>query len=357
MRQRFLSIVFILLFMVSHQSWAGATATVAKDKGNYSVSGIKVSETAATATAAKEKATLNAKRQALRTFLGRIGADPRFERDINNADLESMVSSMNIFGEQITNDYYSASITINFDPNFVRYVLTRLGIYKNVTRPDDILFIPVYVVNGVYKTQRGADYWTNIIDQVTIQEGVRKHIRLPFNNNEEVELLNAKGLVDRVIKNRDYFFKRYGVDQIFLAEALRDSKADTLAIKIRIIARDGKEPKIVNFTPENGSENMMTEEFFRDGVKKVIAYFNIGKIDAAATNTNGTQNTASLELKIRNVKDWVTIRGRLLQSPIITDYEILAIESDRMAVKLSLSSDATQEDIANEISEINRYLP
>lgn len=329
------------------------TPLYATTANNYTVSGINVSETAETATKAREKAILNAQRQALRTFLKRIGSDPRFERDIAAKDLDSMVSTLNIYNEKITNDYYSATINIVFDPNFVRYTLNQLDIKKGVQRADVYLIIPVYIHNGQRKILGEAAYIATLWGDIAKQNGIRNFIKLPLNDPDEESILSNQNLLLSLGSNKEMLLNKYEADKILISEATYNSSSNAKQLSVKILSKDPT--RTLTITPEEpGASDYKT--FFADSVQKIIDTLEIGTRIAPAnlaTTSDGERSTI-ISLKMRDPKDWVILKNKLTESSIIHSYKILTMENDRMSVKLELDPNASQEDVNNEITSFNR---
>lgn len=341
---------------------AASTATVKNTAkpvaktNQYAVNGISVSETAETATKAREKAVLNAQRQALRIFLKRIGADQRFERDIRSQDLDSMVNTMNIFNEKISNDYYSATFNIIFDPNFVRYTLNRLGIKKGTMRSNNILVVPVYIYNGQRRVLNDAAFIAGVWNSVAQRNNVRSYIKLPYNDDTEKIIFSNENLIQALQSNKETLLNKYGADQIIVSEATYNSREDVKTLRIRIIVPDSSTVRNLTVTPEEG-QNINYKDFFADAVAKIMDELKIGIMQQASLDENNSDNHAAIvSLKVRSAKDWAALKAKLMESSIITSFEILTIESDKMSIRLLLDPNATQEDINNEISNFNRYL-
>ena len=133
--------LFIILFLLL------PTLVLAENTNNYLVENLYISMIDEDATTARSNAITYAQRQAFNTILNRLGIDTSNSVIISDNEISQMLRSMQIKNEKITTKSYSATLTLQFSPEYIKYTLSKYKISQYSPHFDSYLIIPV-IKNG-----------------------------------------------------------------------------------------------------------------------------------------------------------------------------------------------------------------
>lgn len=133
--------IFIILFLLL------PTLVFAENTNNYLVENLYISMIDEDATTARSNAITYAQRQAFNTILNRLGIDTSNSVIISDNEISQMLRSMQIKNEKITTKSYSATLTLQFSPEYIKYTLSKYKISQYSPHFDSYLIIPV-IKNG-----------------------------------------------------------------------------------------------------------------------------------------------------------------------------------------------------------------
>lgn len=133
--------IFIILFLLL------PTLVFAENTNNYLVENLYISMIDEDATTARSNAIAYAQRQAFNTILNRLGIDTSNSVIISDNEISQMLRSMQIKNEKITTKSYSATLTLQFSPEYIKYTLSKYKISQYSPHFDSYLIVPV-IKNG-----------------------------------------------------------------------------------------------------------------------------------------------------------------------------------------------------------------
>lgn len=133
--------IFIILFLLL------PTLVFAENTNNYLVENLYISMIDEDATTARSNAIAYAQRQAFNTILNRLGIDISNSVIISDNEISQMLRSMQIKNEKITTKSYSATLTLQFSPEYIKYTLSKYKISQYSPHFDSYLIVPV-IKNG-----------------------------------------------------------------------------------------------------------------------------------------------------------------------------------------------------------------
>lgn len=133
--------IFIILFLLL------PTLVFAENTNNYLVENLYISMIDEDATTARSNAITYAQRQAFNTILNRLGIDTSNSVIISDNEISQMLRSMQIKNEKITTKSYSATLTLQFSPEYIKYTLSKYKISQYSPHFDSYLIVPV-IKNG-----------------------------------------------------------------------------------------------------------------------------------------------------------------------------------------------------------------
>src|SRR4051812_29077089 len=147
---------------------AVAVSGPARAADAFSVSGVTVDATAATASAARDAALAEGQRKAFRMLLERLTspADQARLPKISDAELVPLVSGFEVQTERTSAVRYLATLTYNFRPAPIRALLKSNGIAFAETGSRSVLLIPVLKSGGTTLLWEDNNLWRRVwLDQ------------------------------------------------------------------------------------------------------------------------------------------------------------------------------------------------
>ncbi len=143
LRRLFVHGLYLVLVVV-------AMGAAAQPRDVYTVSGIRVDETAADELTAKKQAIASGQRRALQKLFELITLRDDYDLlpEIDDALVQRVLNDFAVAGEKFGGGRYLAELTVRFKPEEVRRLLREQGIAFADTRSRPVLVLPVYQVAG-----------------------------------------------------------------------------------------------------------------------------------------------------------------------------------------------------------------
>ena len=252
--------IFIFLFLMF------APVVFAETNEDYAIDNLRVSRIDKDATTAREKAIIKGQRDAFNIVLARLSIDDSNGVIITDDEISQMLRSMQIRNEKITDNSYSATLTLEFSPDYVKYTLNKHRITKFSTAFDSYLIVPVLNENGNTYLWERSNRWTNFFNKnVKSSEGV-------FLVNSDFA---SKNLIDLDYFKKPKFsnFKNladlYGVNNVVAVVGNYQANGNTIYTKIYVMS----DKKIRNATLNYEMQNINNPDIdFNDASLKIIEY-------------------------------------------------------------------------------------
>ncbi|GMO56404.1 MAG: hypothetical protein Ta2D_01280 [Rickettsiales bacterium] len=136
----------ILLFLLIFLNFAFA----AKEINLYLVKGIPVHSVERDASAARNIAIDHGERLALIQVLQNIDIDETNVSVFTKSEMQKAIKSMQIFNEKVTKNSYSATLNIEFNQDYITFILKKYNVSSYSSAYNSFLIIPYYVKNNRY---------------------------------------------------------------------------------------------------------------------------------------------------------------------------------------------------------------
>ena len=301
----------------------------------YTVSGIKVDETAETAAAARDRAIAAGHRLAFERLTARLV--PRTERKrlppLDAPQIPPMVGSFGIDEEKTSDIRYLGKLTFRFQKAYVRRYFRSRGVSFAETRSKPVLVLPLYEDAGALLLWDRPNPWFEAWRTLLPVDGLLP-LLLPVGNLADIRDLSpeqgATGESGRLKAIAD----RYGAAVVVAARAgvrIR-SGSRSLAVTIRFFGgeRHGK------------AETLEFAYNERDGLDAVIetaARNTVGRLEddwkkANLLRFDNLQELAAA-VPLASLRDWVEIRSRLRFAEPLNEARLVSISRREATVRLS----------------------
>ncbi len=271
----------------------------------YTITDFKVSKYDKDATTARQKAMEESQRKAFNTVLQRMAIDPSNGILISDDEISQMLRSMQIKNERITNNSYSALLTMEFSPDYVKYILNKYRISKSSPRLNSYLIIPILNENGETYLWGNSNRW--ITPFQNLLKGNRG-ILLIENDYSSRNALDINNITQKPTFSK---FKNlaelYNVNNVVLITSSYNKGGSIIRIKIRVMNEYTTKNAHMDYEIEN-LNNVKLD--FTDAAKKIVEY-----IDSLSENEIQEQNNTNIQTSEGNIFIFVPISS-------ITDFNI-----------------------------------
>ncbi len=152
----------------------------------YTIKGVHVDVTAASATDARSIAQANAQRDALGALMRRLTLASDWSRlpQVNDTTVQNAVRGFQVAGEKSSSTRYIADLNVSFNPSAVRSLLRGAGILYGETQAKQALLVPVYVKDGKPALWDDVNLWRDALNRSDLENAITPFL-LPVGDIED----------------------------------------------------------------------------------------------------------------------------------------------------------------------------
>ncbi|HEX3486223.1 MAG TPA: DUF2066 domain-containing protein [Micropepsaceae bacterium] len=284
----------------------------------FTVTGIKVDETAESATSARDLAMTQGRPLAWTKLYRRLTASANWSKQPQpdaNALLR-MVRSFEVANERRSSTRYLAEVTYHFNPAAVRALLRQSGIAYTETRSRRALVIPVVTGSAGFDP---ASPWAIAWKDPVLQQGLVP-FALPGTEPEDMEILARPDLAQADWATLAPLARRYNAAEIILAFASEDAKTVQMA-EISPTARVA-----ASFAYANSS-------FAADAEAVAEKAYETWKTRSAVNF--GTRAQLVADVQFDSLDDWAKIRNQLGAVKAVANMDVTGLALHEAEVQLT----------------------
>ena len=301
----------------------------------YTVSGIKVDETAETAAAARDRAVAAGHRLAFERLTARLV--PRAGRErlppLDAPQIPPMVSSFGIDEEKTSDVRYLGQLTFRFREADVRRHFRSKGVSFAETRSKPVLVLPLYEDAGALLLWDKPNPWFEAWRTLLPVDGLLP-LLLPAGDLADIRDLSpeqaARGEADRLKALAD----RYGAAAVVAmrASARIRSGSRSLTVTIRFFGgeRHGKTETLEFAYDERKGLDEVIGRAARDAADRL-------EDDWKTANLLRFDDRQELvaAVPLAGLRDWVSIRSRLRSAEPLSEARLVSISRREATVRMS----------------------
>ena len=301
----------------------------------YTVSGIKVDETAETAAAARDRAVAAGHRLAFERLTARLV--PRAGRErlppLDAPQIPPMVSSFGIDEEKTSDVRYLGRLTFRFREADVRRHFRSKGVSFAETRSKPVLVLPLYEDAGALLLWDNPNPWFEAWRTLLPVDGLLP-LLLPAGDLADIRDLSpeqaARGEADRLKALAD----RYGAAAVVAmrASARIRSGSRSLTVAIRFFGgeRHGKTETLEFAYDERKGLDEVIGRAARDAADRL-------EDDWKTANLLRFDDRQELvaAVPLAGLRDWVSIRSRLRSAEPLSEARLVSISRREATVRMS----------------------
>jgi len=264
-------VLFFLLFSINSyaESINNPGETLQKiDNPAYFVGDIKVNKTDIDATKAREKAIFDGQRQAFNIILSRMGINQSNSFLVNDNEVSQALSSMQINNEKVSENSYSATLFMEFNPDYMKYILDKYNIGKFTGTVNSYLIIPILNENNNTFIWGKSNRW---LDAFKTNLSSQKNIVLVNSNQTTKDSFDIKNINNPNFSNFKNIARSYNVNNIVLVNTDLNKDYSIISTKIFVLNKDETRKASLNYQIIN-KKNVNKD--FSNASLKIIAYLN-----------------------------------------------------------------------------------
>jgi|GEM_PF-5569537 len=324
---------FIITFLVAILIYSGSFAD-----SLFTVDGIKVSNSGASAKQAKESATLTGKREAFDILLQRVASDPTNASltGIDSAKLNELVQGVEVNDEKVTASYYSATLSISFNKSMVEKLLQESNVSFVEKKGEAIVLVPLLISGGQNMLFEEANPLRKSLADFAVSSRVL-NIIVPVNLrgvdknklNVNIEEL-PQDVKDSLLK----LGQNYRASKLILIAASQSDK-ETLDIRLRDIQDPSGAIKEMSFKAKDAGSGEGLFAYAARGIGSVLeSQWVKGK-----TGNNVALSQLTLTVPFSSIDEWLVIRKKLETISYIKSMNVKTLTVQYALVDIAFSEE------------------
>jgi hypothetical protein len=324
------ALVVALVFHV-----AVATASAQDRNPVFTIGGVAVDETAASASDARDIALANGQRQAVRRVFRRltVRADQRLLPQPTDQDIASLVQNIELSDEKTSATRYLATMTVAFKPDSVRDYLRAAGLRFSETVSRPRLVLPVFEAAGAINLWDPPNAWRDAWEARQANPDTIVPLVLPEGDLQDIGSIGPIQALAAEARPLEAIATRYRVRDVLVAHAtlVQDLAANRplVHVSLRHIGPSSGAVTIETFTGESRDR---VGELLAEAVQRTVERLEDDwKRDNFLRFDEPVRLSASVALS--TLSDWLEMRRRLGGSAVIQRVELASItQSDAQVV-------------------------
>jgi hypothetical protein len=325
-----------LLLALGFLAAAPAGAWAAVDP--FSVTGVAVDATAATASAARDTALAEGQRKAFRQLLERLTAPADAGRlpHLSDAEIVPLVAGFQVQEERTSAVRYLATLTYSFRPNAVRALLRNAGIPFAETASRPVLLVPVL------KTGAGARllwepanvWWRSWLDKPPPTGMVP--VVVPTGDAEDMAALPAAPADTVSPAALAPLLQRYDAGEALIAEAALDAAGVLVTLRRPGVADPLFSERIAQSAVESQGDLLR-----RASLRVVQGLEERWKHETVVLPQDDAGGLV-VHVPLHSLDDWLELRRRLAATGFVQGIALKSLSRSEAIVGLSFAGDANQ---------------
>jgi len=310
----------------------------------FTVSGVPVDVTGATAAAAREQALLEGQHKAAQILFRRLALPDDFSKipTLTDTQLYEAVQGIEVAREKTSTVRYIGDLTVRFKPDAVREILRGADIRYAETVSKPVVIVPVYHTSDANLLWDETNPWFAAWGAHVTKGGLIPFI-VPLGDLTDIAAITADEAVQGVLPKLSALAQRYGAADAIVAVAAPapdESGLDISATRFSGGFQDRTDVMRVAANPGESQDDMMIR-----AVRTVES-----QIDANWKQENvlrfGHEEMISVTVPITDLGQWVAMRRKLDSLAFVRNAEVTSISRTRAVVGLHFLGDVGQLKLA-----------
>ena len=317
----------------------------------FTVSGVAVDVTAADASAARDRAIVQAQRKAWEELFKQLLPPGAKAPALSDVELSRAVQNFSIDDERLSPGRYAAVMTVRFAPEPVRQALAGTGTASYVepaTRP--MVLLPLTIApSGAPVLWDDRTPWRAAWEAYEGRPGALAPLTVPDGELSDVSAVSAQEAQAGDAAAFAKLAQQHGAGGVVVAKVALEpqgpARGQSLQVDVMLATLDGlKASKTITVRPD--ADDRPEDILSRAVAQSAAAVDELWRQDR--TVSAGPQQTMTASTPLSSLSDWLSVRQKLAQLGGGTRVDMLSLT--RTAATVSVSYRGGVEDLQNLMS-------
>lgn len=321
----------------------GAGGALAADE-SYSVTGIAIDKTAATAAQARDTGIAEGQVRAWRRLVERValGGDTTRLLSLTDKEIAPLLEGFEVERETSSPVRYLGTLTYRFRPAAVRALLRQAGAEEIRSMPKPLIVLPLYRDGDNAMLWEPANPWRVALAGRPLKTGLVPLI-LPLGDAADAAVITPNTAYDATPLKLDPLLRRYDAFDGLVAEFVAAADGGSLTLR-----RSGQ-PIFNERFPQTVGESR--EAYFDRLITRMVAELEgQWRADKTAQAAGGpisgdaapVTETLAVKVPLRGLQDWIEVKKRLEAVPGVRGAQLLSMTRTEASIDLALTTAADQ---------------
>lgn len=302
----------------------------------YTVSGVAVDATAASASDARDVALSNGYLEAYQALVQRNIPKSYWQAvpQLNSQQIQGLVQSFSVSGEKSSRTRYLAKLNVDFKDDAVRQMFRGAGVPFSETPSQPILVLPVWQVRGKAILWGSPNPWRDAWGAASTGQDGLLPIVLPEGDLEDLKLIDGPQAAAADRAALAAIAQRYGVDKV----AVSFGKV--------LVERETDNPyaEITTFVYGSSGDFQIVDRQYVPGTDRAGFFTKLAGTAIADLNEDwknktlvrsGETGRINVVVPVQNLDQWVAIYKTVEAISAVQDMQISALSVDMAILDLS----------------------
>jgi hypothetical protein len=327
---------------------------------SYTVEDVQVSATAGDATTARMNAMSQGESEAFKRLLERLVPSEEVGSRVaatQDYQISRMVRGYEVHNEKVGSTSYAATLDVAFDQAQVEsYLNGPVGAGASVMPPplaagypaqgmparpapamasqppqmrSNVLVLPVLAVGDQRLLWEDKNVWRNAWNSAERTD--TQFIRLPIGDQSDSMVMDASQVMSAPYSSFSPIAERYQAATVVVAEAYPTvaSGVNALGVRLRSLGMQGQNNTLELSYEQNSSESQeqLMNRAAQDIIQRIMSEGQAQSVEQV--EAYAPRSKLTVLSRLNKLNDWVVLRKRLMQLPVVERVELSAISSQQ----------------------------
>lgn len=320
----------------------------------FTVTGVRVDESAETAAAARDRALEIGQRLAFEEVVARLTLpeDRAGLQTPDTSEITNMVRDFGVSNEKTSSVRYIADMTVRFKDDELRRYLRFRDVSFAELQSKPVMIVPVYRTSGYVSLWDDPNPWREVWSRNIATSGLVP-IKAPIGDLTDISTVSAEQAENGSMDKLAQLARRYGADVAVVASADVTGPVGGESVNVTITRYDLNGAPQIFGVQENTLPNETLNETLVRAAKSVQDQLADGWKRANLINYS-TGGSLMVFIPITGLQDWAKIEDKLIGLPVVRNSRVVAMS--RREVQLSLDFVGSTDQLQTALNQQNLNL-
>ncbi|MFV1851417.1 MAG: DUF2066 domain-containing protein [Thalassospira sp.] len=320
----------------------------------FTVTGVRVDESAETAAAARDRALEIGQRLAFEEVVARLTLpeDRAGLQTPDTSEITNMVRDFGVSNEKTSSVRYIADMTVRFKDDELRRYLRFRDVSFAELQSKPVMIVPVYRTSGYVSLWDDPNPWREVWSRNIATSGLVP-IKAPIGDLTDISTVSAEQAENGAMDKLAQLARRYGADVAVVASADVTGPVGGESVNVTVTRYDPNGAPQIFGVQENTLPNETLNETLVRAAKSVQDQLADGWKRANLINYS-TGGSLMVFIPITGLQDWAKIEDKLIGLPVVRNSRVVAMS--RREVQLSLDFVGSTDQLQTALNQQNLNL-